>query len=351
MKGILLMRFNQLMLIFIIVFAGVAIPIFLNTNISAKSAQLNNEYANNLITATEGAIASVTEKGEYSYVFASEQNRQKAVNTFYEILIKCFNYDFTTYQELVKYYVPCVFLIDTDGYYIEYTSEYTDSSGIICYEEVITPINKWAKDYSIGGNGLTGETCQVEFHLDDTISVTYKNSKDEMVTVSGLYSEVYYKLTNQSDGALSPNLISILSSDKSFQTEKRDVIINILNNQMEYYINVYDESINQKNNVQYQFTLPQITGEDWARLIDQPTVVSFLQGLQTPYDTTYLNVYSFAGAEIEKEKKYYIAESGEGISCYHEADCPYLSEENKQSSYSMEEAAKHGAYPCSECIH
>ena len=59
------MRFNQLMLIFIIVFAGVAIPIFLNTNISAKSAQLNNEYANNLITATEGAIASVTEKGEY----------------------------------------------------------------------------------------------------------------------------------------------------------------------------------------------------------------------------------------------------------------------------------------------
>ena len=95
----------------------------------------------------------------------------------------------------------------------------------------------------------------------------------------------------------------------------------------------------------------QITGEDWARLIDQPTVVSFLQGLQTPYDTTYLNIYSFAGAEIEKEKKYYIAESGEGISCYHEADCPYLSEENKQSSYSMEEAAKHGAYPCSECIH
>ena len=24
---------------------------------------------------------------------------------------------------------------------------------------------------------------------------------------------------------------------------------------------------------------------------------------------------------------------------------------DKQSSYSMEEAAKHGAYPCSECIH
>lgn len=343
------MRFQHYLLIFVISFIAIFFPILIKSQLVAEAEQVNNVYANYLITATEGAVDSVASDFGHTYLFNTEENRKKAVNSFYTTLSKCFNYEGSTYVDLLHYYVPCIFLIDTDGYYIEYTHQFINNSGQLDSAQIITPINKWSKTYSVGGNGITGTLYTVEYHLDDTISVTYKYSskgEDKIDVLSGHYTEIYDKLHHPTE------LYDIMKDNSSFQKEKNDVIINILNEQMEYYINVHKDEFYNRYNAQYEFTLPQVTGEDWARLIDMPTVVSFLQGIQTPIsgkNNSFLNIYSFAGAEVELQTTYYITDEGD-IKYYHRDFCTMIPHIDEMTGYSMEQAAKHGAYPCPECI-
>lgn len=334
------MRLNFGIILFVALFLTVATPVFINSMISSRSAQLNTDYANYLITATEGSIASAYENTNGNFLFATASKREKAVHVFYETLRECFNYEATSYAEQIYYYVPCIFLIDTNGYYIEYTTEYTDETGYGAYSEIITPLNKWAKTYS---SGLSGTDYNVEFHLDDSIVVEYKDRSDRIASISGKYSDVYDKLNR-------PAELGFLSSHSKFYDEKTNFIINTLQAQMEYYINVHDESLNQFNNYQYQFTLPEIAGEDWARLIDMPTVVSFLQGVQTPYNNSYLNIYAFAGSELELQYNYYVTEEADGLKYYHRGYCPYVTEDALKKPYSMRTAAEDGAFPCPLCV-
>lgn len=334
------MRLHWGLIIIVVVFLTLASPAIFYSQISSKSAQLNTDYANYLITATEGSVASAYENSDGNYLFSTASKREQAVHVFYETLRECFNFEATSYADQVFYYVPCVFLIDTNGYYIEYTTEYTDSSGHAAYSEIITPINKWAKKY--GYNGTYETSYNVEFHLDDSVVVEYKNPSDEIVSIYGKYNEIYDKLNK-------PAALNFMSSYAKFYSEKTSLIINTLQAQTEYYINVHDESLNQFNNYQYQFTLPEITGEDWARLIDMPTVLSFLQGVQTPYNNSYLNIYAFAGSEIELQYSYYCTADNDGKH-YHRDYCPYVTEEALMTPYSMYEAAKDGAYPCPVCV-
>lgn len=338
------MRLNYGILLIIAIFMTLATPFFFNSVLSSRSAQLNTDYANYLITATEGSVSVAYENSQNrNLLFNTASKREKAVHVFYETLRECFNIDSSSYAEQVYYYVPCIFLIDTDGYYIEYTTEYADDTGYAAYSEIITPINKWAKTYSSSAEGSSGGTYNVEYHLDDSISIEYKNAANQIISISGDYDEVYNKLDR-------PAALSVLASYSSFYSEKTSHIINTLQAQMEYYINVHDESLNQFNNYQYQFTLPEIAGEDWARLIDMPTVVSFLQGVQTPYNNSYLNIYAFAGSEVELQYNYYVTEEADGVKYYHRGYCALVTDDALLKPYSMKTAAMDGAFPCSVCV-
>ncbi len=337
------MRISHWTMIMVIVLIAIAAPFTFKTVISAKSAQLNTDYANYLITATQGSVASAFPYYDGRNIFARDTARGEAVDTFYETLRQCFNYTGTSYADQVFYYVPCVFLIDTDGFYIEYTIEHADADGNAAFSEITTPINKWARTYSSGSNGLAGSAYHVEYHLDDTVFVEYQNRVGHMTGISGNYETVYDKLGR-------PAELDVFSSHGKFSAERNEAVISILQDRMEYYINIHDESMNRLNNVRYEFTLPEIKGEDWARLIDQPTVVSFLQGIQMPYGTGYLNIYSFAGSELEHEHSYYVAEDGNGNKFYHREGCPALPPENTKKPYSMYNAAKDGAFPCPICV-
>lgn len=337
------MRFSHWTLLITIILLTIAIPFTYKSVISSKSAQINTDYANYLITATEGCVASAYKYIDGRNIFSTDAAREESVDVFYKTLRLCLNSDSTVYADQVYYYVPCIFLIDTDGYYIEYTIEHTDEDGNAAYSEIITPINKWAKTYSSGSNGLSGSAYHVEYHLDDTITVKYQNRSGELISEYGDFDVVYDKLDR-------PAELSFLSSYNKFNDEKTNFIISTLQDQMEYYINVHDESLNQFNNVQYEFTLPQIKGEDWARLIDEPTVVSFLQGVQMPLGNDFLNIYSFAGSELEQQYNYYVAENDDGTMYYHREGCPNLPGEALKKPYSMYGAAKKGAFPCPICI-
>ena len=57
---------------------------------------------------------------------------------------------------------------------------------------------------------------------------------------------------------------------------------------------------------QYSFEMPEVKGEDWSRLLQNPTVISFLQGYSTKADNRLLNVYSLGGGELVKNYHYFI---------------------------------------------
>lgn len=333
------MRYSHLLIIFFIIMGSLTLTTFFYTNVANKAASNNNIYSDYLTSATESGVHAAFKNRSTNYLFDTNKSRQAAIDAFYKTLVTCFNYDNTTSEELVKYYVPCVFLIDNNGFYIEYTETYVGTEGYECYKDVITPINKWGKLYSEGSSGK----YYVEYHLDDTVTVVkYANDRTSK-QYSGKYSDVYKKLKH-------PSSLSIFSSEESFEKEKNECIILEITDQLTYFINTHDEFFNQKNDAQYHFTLPMVKDEDWARLIDQPTIFAFMQGIQVQYNDSYINIYAMTSSEVTEALSYYLVKDPEtGVTYYHEKDCPHVTDSNEKT-YSMEEAAKKGAYPCQECI-
>lgn len=354
------MKFSHLLAVFILVLTAMIVPSFARTRIIAQSARNNNEYTQFLVSAAKSAIDTVAADNQKNgtYVFEYDYQREAAVEAFYKTLSQCFGYEYSTYEPLVKTYVPCIVLVDTDGYYIAYGEEYTDSNDIKYTNDIISPIYKWSRSYSPGSSANLGYEFYVEYHLDDTIAVTYSKN-DKVYTYEGYYADVYDRMKKKnlpldsmttSDSIEARTLESLLSNYEIFYNEKKDVIISSVQNTLEYYINTKNETNNQNGKYQYQFTLPTVTEQDWARMVDSPTILSFIQGPQTEYGTYEYNLYALAGSEVEYDYIYYI-KPVDGYSYYHLSDCEHLSDDDvTRAGYSMEKAASLGAYPCPDCI-
>ena len=337
------MKFSHVLAALIILAVAIMTPMFLDTDFNTTATNSTRQYSEFLQSATEAGVAAAYTHMDNGLLFGSQLSRQEAVDAYYRVLVKCFNYEYGTSAELVKYYTPCIFLIDNDGFYIEYTETY-ENSGYATYTDVITPINKWSAKYG---------DYYVEFHLDNSVKVIYNKTVYE-----GLYSDVFNKLGSPSalhtgDASPNPDLPNFAANEATFEQVRYEYIINAIQNKLEYYVNTHQEFFNQKGNVQYAFTLPKIAGDDWGRLLDEPTVLGFLQGVQVPHSNTFINVYAFTGNELTEVQKYYILYDVDfELDYYHSAKHArdLGIDVSDQQSYSMEGAAKLGAHPCPECI-
>ena len=334
------MKFSHVIGIFLSLFVLLTLPVFFFTDMNTKAQTTTTEYSQYLQSAANAAVSAATEHMNNGNLFNTEDARKAAVDAYYNILIKCFNYDYSTNMDLVKYYTPCIFLIDNDGYYIEYTETYS-SGGYDTYTDVITPINKWSAVYG---------DYYVEFHLDNSVKIIYNGESYE-----GFYKDVYNKLKKPSAllSGTAPELPSFSAPEKEFAQTKYEYILNIIQDRLEYYVNTHQEFFNQKGNVQYAFTLPRITGDDWGRLLDSPTAMGLLQGIQVPYSDEFINIYAFSGNELTETQKYYILyDETYGQYYYHTGKHLHDMGINTDhlTGYSMEGAAKQGAHPCPECI-
>ena len=337
------MRFSHAMGIFIALVIFVSVPMLINTDFNTKASSSTAQYASYLQSATNAGISAAIPYQTDGLLFRSTLARNSAVDAYYNVLVKCFNYDFSTNMDMVKYYTPCIFLIDNDGYYIEYTETY-NKDGFATYTDIITPINKWSARY---GNYM------VEFRLDNYVRVTYDGTSHE-----GYYKDVFKKLGEPSalhtgDSSPNPELPNFDADDEKFAQVRYEYIIDNIQSRLEYYVNTHQEFFNHLGNVQYTFTLPKITGDDWGRLLDEPTIIGFLQGVQVPHSDSFINVYAFTGNELTQAQRYFILyDDAYGLNYYHTAahvhDFGFDVEDFK--AYSMEGAAKEGAHPCPECV-
>lgn len=396
------MKLSEWIIVFFVIFGCFSLLAFYSINTSSRANNANIQYTNVLTTACHDAVKTVDiENVEKGQVWGKKEDREYALSTFYHTLQLGFNSEYTTKGDETFIYTPIACLIDNDGYYISYNSSFdetgntyrpidsTDKSAKLFDTTLtISPLNTWAKEY----NG-----CVVRFYLNDTVEVTLPSGeiiKDKRSKVTKalvelkdkgkLSSDVYnIKVIQDKDGIANKYSVMELleNTDGIYDVEKREIIINLINEEVEYYINhqnIWGEALD----VNYTFTMPEIKSEDWHRLLSNPTMISFLQGMQAKTKRNYVNVYALAGGEFTTARQYYITQDGSQLT-YHlingkcaehsiEHKKESVTEEKKEGGFvkqityideyftcdgerieklydSMETCAEIGAYPCS-CV-
>ena len=270
------------------------------TDIGVTSNIKNTQYANYLTTATHDAAKEMSSEATNSITLPTQSDRARVVNTFYRSLMMDFNYTTQEDEQKLHAYVPVIAMIDTNGYYICYNENYKESTGVTM-RSVITTINTWTKTVQDGS-----VTYLIRYYLGHNVDVTVIPASGEQKTYSGSYGEVYQKLGSPSvlkdlgfDSTEAANR-GTADTDAKFEKYQRAVIIPDIQQKIEYYINNHNK-VATSYATNYTFEMPQTSNDDWVRLIQNPTVIAFLQGVRVSNTQDYLNIYSLGGGEVKKQ--------------------------------------------------
>ncbi|MFU0827492.1 MAG: Sensor histidine kinase [Lachnoclostridium sp.] len=315
------MKLTDLAILFFAIELIVITILDVRTNNLVAVSNRTMEYNKQLDSAVEDGIANLVEVDSRRKLIL---NKDVAINQFYQSLFANFGVLGNSQAEnKLKAYIPVILITDMDGFYIYYNHIY-NSDG----EKRIS--QKW--------------TEKIPYAYEDG-SLIYKFTLGTFVTL-------YNKTTNETyEGEykdLAPQFPeSILSDDEVYDSIRRNAIIDAIEKNMNYYINLHNR-IAFWYGITYQFWLPQIDKTDWYRTIDDISMLVIFQGYPyTPNSKDTYNRYALGGARLTKSRVYNITEKKE-IKYYHKADCPYGNPDG-MTYYTKEECALEGAYPCPEC--
>ena len=334
---------------FVIVFLALLYSLFgiysATQDITTTASTKNTEYTQYLTTAVHDAAKEMKQSVDGSVAMPDTTAREKVMNTFYNSLAMNFGYDTEEDMSRLRSYVPAVILIDNNGYYICY-EHVVKENGKSYIKPVISEINTWAqttKDGSILVRYYLGNNVDLTFLKDVTVNgTTYKKGQ----IVSGNFLDLY----KQVDTTSNDDLTSLgFSSEAEFTKDKREYIIPDIQEKAEYYINNHN-NITASLGTDYIFEMPTTSEDDWVRVLENPTCLAFLQGIQISNTKKYLNIYALGGGEVKKGSSvsYYDVEitNPDGTKTvtrkYYNADNE--GDNNNQNGYftSDIDAAKHG---------
>lgn len=280
------MKLSHFTSIIVILFAVVFwISTILSQNTVASSTS-NKDYSMIITNACLDAIKTIDVNE--TRVFKDESSRKEALRVFYKTILKGLDIDNGINDKYISEKTPFVLLLDTDGYYLNYNTAFdtemtvgeTDS---LC---ACTGLNTWADTYV----GIDGRRYQVRFFLNDYI---------EVVDESGKKTYGSLKEVSKSIPAL-----DFISDNKRYEENKRYCVINCMEDTINYLLNT--QNINTGSwRMGYSVSLSMIPGEDWTRMIKNPTIIGFLQGPNKNNMEDNLNVFGFASSEKLKGQLYY----------------------------------------------
>lgn len=293
------MRFSNFVLMFMGIGLCLAVIIFINVDITQRVNTENIEYANKLSSACFDAARTMNTENieKYGKVWNDFDDLESTLEVFYNSLVYSFNWDNAGRVDEMALYTPVVCLIDIDGYYISHNVVF-DATGLVSipndaiFRNALTSINAWSK--SFGG-------VVVRFFLNDKVEVYWLDG----IKYEGNRKDVYEALLEEYPSALELSRVAFLSDDTLFYQIKNECIVREINKTCEYYINRHNV-VGDNYEMKYTFEMPEIAGEDWSRLLVNPTVISFLQGYSEKADNKLLNVYALSGGELVKNYHYFI---------------------------------------------
>ena len=251
-----------------------------------------------------------------SMVWAKKTSRQGAIESYFRSLAGSFMKDGADENLMVS--VPIVLLIDVDGFYVNYNALFDWSS-----VKNVAALDDFTQPMQMGPLVTWGEEKYgylVRYYLDDYVEVTDRttgkkragNRKDvaaEMVQY-GIDGDIIEfldgtKHTTTGAGGTGSDL------GEEFVVSKETQIIRSMEGMLETYINQYNYSAG-RNAGGYKLEMPEVSGEMWHRMLENPTLIAFLQGKSVNNSKEIINTYAYAGAELFKGDIYFITEEAVG---------------------------------------
>lgn len=276
-----------------------------------------------------------------SNAFEDEETRKAVL----EKLKVVFNQNFSKYgfhKDDINFMVPATFLVDNDGYYINY-SRLTDNGGNDELKNLTTPLNTWNKSYG---------DYSIRFFLNDYCEVT----KIDGEIISGDILQVYKKLEKPTELSFIPSHLNLEKKEDvkrfygCYEEEKRYVVLTDFEDQLNYFITTHNKYKNRHER-SYRVTIPRTDKSYDSRLLNMPSIVSFVQGPQYSSTKGYINVYALTGTIKEKGRLYYISPLKENnTKYYHYKNCSHAVHARNNRDKTMTECAREGALPCPYCI-
>lgn len=278
-----------------LIIVGVLLVFGLNFIFVSRREMLSNtqnrHYAKALTNACVDGLQNATPG--LTDVFNTPEKRETALAFFYDGLLRGLS-TYTGEAEYIADNTPFVIMVDNDGFYISYNAgfdkfitEYRKADGTIISRDdidkttAITGLNTWSENV----NGYI-----VRFFLNDQVQVITPSNE----IYEGKRSEVYAKYP----------VLTCLSSEASFEEEKRYVIIGQIEDEINYLLNSQPVDVNSYYEA-YVTTLSQLPKSDFARMMSTPCLISFYQGEVRVVRETTLNAYAYASSEVVKPKMFY----------------------------------------------
>ncbi len=371
----MLHKSNFIMIFYVLVFASLLL-LFIRTDAVTQASKQNIEYGRKLTSASHSAMQSLEPQKVMAgkYIWSNKEDRKKAIETFYYSLNQSFMN--STNNDRIQVTTPIVLLIDTDGYYIGYNALFNSENMLDPSKEneyadaiQVSELNTWSEE-------LYG--CYVRYYLNDNVIITdpigktFKGDRhlvaDQLKSLG--YSDAFVEYLNGTEHVIAD--AGPLHTDyigEKVEVNKTDIIVDKTQNTLNKYINEYNYSAGN-NGGGYKIVMPNISGEMWHRLLENPTIISFIQGHNIDTGKEVINTFAYSGGEIIKADKYFITDVGLSKKYHSMRECLKTSELKKETDgtykytahdgsydvivdkfyFTMQECAEQGASPCPDCI-
>jgi len=263
------------------------------TDMQTAASIKNRQYTSYLASATTDAASEMASETKEANTLPYKSSREKVVNTFFSSLAINFGYDTKEDMTKLRMYVPVIAMIDTDGYYVAYNKDFMSADGVPSLESAITTINTWT---------AVKPHLTVRYYLGNKVDITTNNGKFISDTYANVYSEIKKLNKNGGYSLYQSELEALGFNDKDkFEHYRNETIIQDIQDKVEYYINNQNK-VAAALQPEYIFEMPLTKTDDWVRVLENPTVIAFMQGVRISDSKRYLNIYSLGGGEVKRNK-------------------------------------------------
>jgi hypothetical protein len=327
------MKLNDIALLVLIVILTMFLKLDVNQKKQIEAEQLKIKYRHIVQQAVQDASSALVEKiddnshekraeGEFVNINNMQLNLDKALWRFYQTMYINLNIenDFIK-QEIVSEYFPIKIAIGYDGYYIN-AKTYTINTLTGKYE----PHMQWQpkNDYVLYDRA---DNIDIRYTLDNYV---YINDRNDNKQYEGDYSTLQVRYPT-----------SIYFNSNTFDSIRRQTIINGIRNDLEYYASKFNR-LALKQGISYRIKLPYIDSNS----ISDIGFIAFLQGIPLNGTEKY-NTYGMGITRTVNKRKYFGYEIN-GMKFYHN-DKYTRTGNNPVIFNTAKEAACDGYYPDPAC--
>ena len=326
------MKLQHFGLAFIALSLMAVVSMFFSTrqtyNDYTESEKAEFELTSSLLDAMEDAVK---ESNSETYVFNTNAKRESTYNSFYDTLSLNLS-RYATKDKYLKDYIPCIFMVDTDGFYVTYQEKVGSE-----YELTTTTLNTFVEE--------PASKVFIRYFLNDYVEVTNLdvNKYGGENHYVGSVEDVYSKLSSALQSALNDYLVTY----EAYESKREDCIYKRLNQEINYYVNAY----NRLSSHTYELQIPHTKYLNNGRVIDKPCIFGFMQGEYMGVVGTDANIFAYANSEIIDTKTFLCYETN-GTKMYHDtASCTNIDVNSKFGGlHTLYECARKGYSSCPECL-